>query len=586
MTMWLDELNFQQRAVVEAADGPMMIVAGPGTGKTKTLAARIAWLLHQEVLADDILALTFTRKAAAEMRTRIKELVAFEDNNTANPFFHDGCRRSRMEPEVTTFHALGLRLTGSDTRAFVGNDERLEVIRGLRRPTELKAMSTRQLGLSLSVYKNGLYLPDGAMGELVQRYNEALAERGRRDFDDLLREAYELMRIQPEVGRRRYVLVDEFQDTNELQYELMKLLIGEGGLFVIGDPRQSIYGFRGASGGVFERFTADFPDVKRVDLTLNYRSAKAIVAVGNAVFVSEPGLEAVSPGQGRVRVLETLHEYSEAAWITHEIEAGIGGIDMLQGQTDEPEATSFRDYAILYRTHRSAMALQRRLLESGLPYQVVGEGSPYEQPIIQMIVIILRQLGGEELPGNLEVQHVTDQLKNLVGQVSVAELVREITVRLGKLNEEKIKGELAQLTSAAVQFGMDMAAAGRYFRQLSESEYYDPSAEAITLTTIHAAKGLEFEHVFVLGLEEGLLPHKRHDMADDVDEERRLFYVAVTRARRQLDLIHARERGGERSEPSRFLVGLPVERTVDPTLVDSVRKRERRRMERAQGALF
>ena len=568
----LDELNDEQRAAVTAGDGPVMIVAGPGTGKTKTLAARAAWLLEHGAAPDEILALTFTRKAAGEMRVRADGLA--------------GAASGGGRPEITTFHALALRLLDEDARAFVDGEERLGIVRGLKRPPALKALTVRELSLALSNAKNALMLDDEWAG-VVGQYNTALRERNKRDFDDVLRGLYELAVREPARVRRRHVLVDEFQDTNELQYELTKLLAGAGGLFVIGDPRQSIYGFRGASGDVFERFEQDFPDARKVTLTLNYRSAPEIVRAGNAVFADAPvQLAAVRPTAGRVRLVETLDEYREAAWIVSEIEAGVGGIGMLGVGADDPEATGFRDYAVLYRTHRVAAALVRKLDESGIPFQIAGEGSPYERTEVRQIVDALTLLAGETADGDTAGAWLWAELRPLVGQVAVTELLQRVADQIGGYEEAARQRELGQLLSVATRFGSDAVAAAGYFAALRESEYYDPAAEAVTLATIHAAKGLEFEHVFVLGVEDGLLPHQRPGAAVDSGEEQRLFYVAVTRPKRWLDLVHARTRGGQSAVVSRFVAPLAPELVTDPGLARQERKRSAVRAKKAQGRLF
>ncbi len=564
--MTLDELNAEQRAAATAPDGPVMIVAGPGTGKTKTLAARAAWLLSSGVRPSEILALTFTRKAAAEMRSRVDGLV--------------GSGAAMPRPEITTFHALGVRVLGDDGRAFVSNDERLAVLAELRRPTAFKGVSARALSLALS---RASYVtePPAELAELAARYDEALAARGQRDFDGVLRDLYDRVRANPSSTARKYVLVDEFQDTNELQYELVKLLAGSGGLFVIGDSRQSIYGFRGANGDVFDRFERDFPEAQNVCLRVNYRSARDIVAVGNAVFSEGAALEPAQSAAGRVRLMEMLDEYREADWIVGQIETGVGGTGFNEASADEPVASSFRDFAVVYRTHRAAGELIRRLNESGLPFQVAGEGSPYERPEMQGVVRALERLGSDAADGWLERELVAQ-----VGTVAVPELVQRIAAQIGGFDDEARRRELAQLASITARFGSDAVAAGRYFADLREAEYYDPLAEAITLATIHAAKGLEFEHVFVLGAEDGLLPHMRPALATDIDEERRLFYVAMTRAKQRLDITWARRRGGQSAGLSRFAGALPVARQADPDLASQEHKRRINRIKRSQGQLF
>ncbi len=282
------ELNTQQQRAVRAGDGPLMIVAGPGTGKTKTLTARITHLIESGKAApEQILALTFTKKAAEEMRTRVEQSLtpffaggnrsraedslsslglANEPSGSASAEFPPSKNEARSPitsvPTISTFHALCHELLGSET-PFVGDAQRLQIIKNLSRPKSLKTLSARELGLLISRAKNKVATDDPDITKVVTRYNQALKEENVRDFDDLLLETHRLLQEdeparQAAQNRYRYILVDEFQDTNALQYELLRLLLGHENICVIGDPYQSIYGFRGASGTIFEQFAADF----------------------------------------------------------------------------------------------------------------------------------------------------------------------------------------------------------------------------------------------------------------------------------------------------------------------------------------
>lgn len=338
---FLQELNEQQRRAVQTGDGAVLIVAGPGTGKTKALTARVAYLLGSgRARPAEIAALTFTNKAAREMRERLEKLLG------------NGAKL----PKITTFHALGaemLKRHGSDEK-LLDERQRTEIIRELVKPATFKGVSVREFGLLISRAKTSLDSSfDQPTRQLLQRYEIALAEQGLRDFDDLLAKSFELLRSDKDRRPRyKYVLVDEFQDTSELQYEILKLLGAGQNIFAIGDPSQSIYSFRGAATEMFGHFREDFPEAREIDLTVNYRSRPEIIKLANAIFPDSPQLEAHQTGKGKVRAVQTLNEYSEAVYILSEIEKGIGGSDMLKANGDH-NVREPRDYAVLYRTHRA-----------------------------------------------------------------------------------------------------------------------------------------------------------------------------------------------------------------------------------------
>lgn len=569
----LEGLNEAQRRAVEAPDGPVMIVAGPGTGKTKTLVARIAWLLETGRAApEEILALTFTNKAAAEMRERLQGVLG------ANA----GVR-------VGTFHAVGLEALGADARTFVTEAERLWIIRELPRPAGLEGLAARELALRISRYKNGgAGQDDEAVRRLAKSYDAALAERSLRDFDDVLTAWRDGLVNDGAKAAWRYVLIDEFQDTSPVQYEIARLL--EAHLFVIGDPWQSIYGFRGAGVGMFDQFAADFPAHVAVKLEVNYRSQAAIVRLANEIRGGDP-LVGFWTQPGRARIIETLSAASEAELVLGEIERLLGGTDL--GRVDgalEDGQYRFSDIAVIYRTHRAARAMVRRLAASGLPYQVVGGDGPYGQAPVRKVIEVLRAVGGDAAtePAGLSNLEVEQLVVAAPADVAPSELVGWVAAALG-IDDEDNRLALLGLVAALVRFDAEpdgRARAARYLAQLEDHEFYDPAAEAITLLTIHAAKGLEFPVVFVIGAHEGGLPHLRADGQNDLDEERRLFYVAVTRARERLEVVHARERDGQKVAASRFLDGLSAERLVDPMMARLSRKRATNRAKRAQGTLF
>lgn len=547
-----EELNKQQRQAVEAGDGAVLIVAGPGTGKTRTLTARMAYLLAGGIHPNEMVALTFTNKAAREMRDRLTVLVG----NSANL------------PKICTFHALAADLLkhSGDERKLVKPAEQQEIIKSLNRPQALKGLSLRELTLAISRAKTSLgTLLDEAVRRMLETYEATLAEQGVYDFDDLLTKAYQLLQAE-KAGRPcyRYVLVDEFQDTSDLQYELLKLLGSGENIFAIGDPNQSIYAFRGAGAEMFTRFRADFPAVKEIALTENYRSCPQIVRLANAIFPDSPQLRPQARAPGNAQSVETLNEYSEAAYVLGEIEQGIGGTTMLSasGHYDVREP---RDYAVLYRTHRAGKAVQRAFAEAGIPHQIAGEGSPYEQPEVQAIITELR----------------TTEISS---DTPVYDAARKIAERL-RLPPDK----LAQFFGTLVQFGSDICACLKYLDDIAEQEFYDPSVNAVTLMTVHASKGLEFPRVFLIAAEESILPKITKKDPGDIDEEKRLFYVAVTRGKETLTVLYAKTRAAEPAQPSRFITMLSekvLPCTADPNLPVLERRQQKRKAKRAQASLF
>lgn len=571
---WVGELNQQQRRAVETGDGPVLIVAGPGTGKTKTLTARIAYLLATGAARpDEILALTFTKKAAEEMRERVQALTP-----------------AGAQAAISTFHALCFTLLGGDL-TFVDDARRTSIIASLPKPQTLKGVATRELGLLISRTKN-MATDDPHIRQLTTAYDAELAAQGVVDFDDLLVKVRDLLE-QDEAARSRlqqqyrYILVDEFQDTNMLQYALLQLLRGTNNVFVIGDPNQSIYGFRGASSSIFEQFKQDFASHAAITLTTNYRSTPDIVRVANNVFAGSVPLEAHGNRQGQVRAVQVLNEYSEAKWVTSAINREIGGGDMLAAVSDDDRAThrTLKDFAIVYRSRSAAIAMQKTIEESGLPYQVVGEGSPYEQPAVQAIIALLQAVSnGEAVALDGFSASEVKAIQTLVSSepdASPSRLASRLAEILGVVESRGVQ----QCIGTLVRFAT-VPEATAYFDHIAETGFYDPDADVITLLTIHASKGLEFPYVFLIGAEEGILPHDHADPA----EERRLFYVAVTRAREALDITYTASRGGRPAEASRFirelhkLSVLPF--TTDPNLQADRARSQKRALKRSQQSLF
>jgi superfamily I DNA/RNA helicase len=570
----LSDLNERQRIAVTAEGRSVLISAGPGTGKTKTLTARIAYLLTEEAISPErIVALTFTNKAAREMGERLRTLLG----------------RDIPLPYVATVHALGLRLLQrqNTTISLVSESERQAVLKAILKSSKLKGMSLRDVSLRLSQAKVAFSVVDPDMRLILEQYNQALQVRGMCDFDDVLLKAYEYLKD----GKTHFdhVLVDEFQDTNELQYEMLRLLSGHENLFAIGDPNQSIYAFRGASGDMFNRFIYDFPETQHIALIHNYRSCRNIVTAANAIFPSSPQLIPNVSGPGAVRVVDTYNEYSEAAYVLAEIERGIGGSDLLH-VTSENEVHQPKDYAVLYRTHRAATAIRRAFQAAGIPFQIVGEGSPYERADMQAVIAGMRYICHQVRPPiykDLTESQLCALFDGIQIERSVSDVAGEVAAALGLSQHEHLR----QFQSMLVQFGSGLQGlmnALQHIDDISGNDFYDASLNVVSLMTIHAAKGLEFGHVFLIAAEEGILP-KETETTEGLAEERRLFYVAITRAKDTLSICHTKVRGGEHASRSRFVEVLPAGTTEyidDPGMALAERRHKKRAAKRAQISLF
>ena len=596
---FLETLNREQRLATELASGPAAIIAGPGTGKTKTLTSHIAYLIqNKNVKPEKILALTFTNKAAKEMESRLSQLLPLQAHT----------------PTITTFHGLCFQLlTASNPEMRIINEqERLILIRSLKKQLALKKIPLRELGLLLSrnkslVGQDTQHEQDTAVTQLLDAYNESLQTQHLYDFDDLLQQTF--VRLSTDTAYRvttqkhfDYILVDEFQDTSDLQYQLVKLLNATDNLFVIGDPLQSIYGFRGGDAHVFDQFMTDFPAVSKIILSTNYRSVPEVVTLANALFPNAPQLRANQTKPGQLHATEVLNPYTEASFIINDIERRVGGTDFLTSHAVSShagtEAVQFSDFAILYRTHRIARQLRQALDESGIPYQIVGEGSPYDEPYIQAIICVLAYLANpdpvqyDRLIRTSALQKLSkSQIDHILSKLDAtskpSEIASSVVQLLNLAGDNPKENRFLQFMNTIRRFDEEgLNACSAYLDAIAEQAFYDKRAVSVSLMTIHAAKGLEFEHVYIIGCEDGILPHENNN---DVEEEKRLFYVAATRARSSLHLLYVRTRGNEPARPSPFITSLSSDvlaMGIDPSLTEQVRRLQLRQHKRAQTSLF
>ena len=576
-----EDLNPRQLEAVTSEAAVTAVAAGPGTGKTKTLVARIAWLVEEKgVRPGEITAVTFTNQAAAEMRARLEQRL--------------GGKRAVSPMTIGTFHSICLDLLG-DVR-LISPGEALTIAEQVLRESGKKG-GGKALLQAVSRMKNGASLEDAGLdGDLFEAYQTWLGELGALDFDDLLTEG--LKKDVTGLRRFRHLLVDEFQDINDAQYQLVRSWSRNGDLFVIGDPDQSIYGFRGASGRCFQRLLEDVANVKEIRLTENYRSAPAILEAALAVIARNPGgdrtLVPHRPAGPPVRLVQAADGFSEAVFIAKEIGRMTGGVDMLEAQALDHERTvrAFSDIAVLCRTHRQLELVEKCLRHDDIPCLVTGREDFLDDPAVRGALAFFRVLlepsDGAALetalrllwdcPADL-IQKAQSlcQAADALNPAALWEAVRGHGileawldraeewlpwVRAKKPRQLVEQWEAQYGTSPALERLRNTAVFHEDFDSLWNALVLGQEADlqraagknwasgAVRLMTLHGAKGLEFPAVFLAGLSAGALPLESPGRPADVEEERRLFFVGLTRAREELILTSA-------PEPSPFLGELP-----------------------------
>ncbi|MBN1217572.1 MAG: UvrD-helicase domain-containing protein [Anaerolineae bacterium] len=579
---FLASLNPEQQAAILAPASRLVIVAGPGTGKTRTLTYRIARLIDEQGVAPEaVLAITFTNKAAEEMAARLKNLLGAE-------------RAERIV--IKTFHALGAMLL-REAGEQIGLPPNFAICSEQERQTLLKQCypkwNTRDLNHRLddiSMAKSQLLTPDvvePALVDIYQTYQQALQENGLFDFGDLVFKPVQLLETRPDVQaiyqqRFRWISVDEFQDVNLAQYRLLQLLTApDSNVCLIGDPDQAIYGFRGATPKYFHHFSRDFAPVKILHLSRNYRSSQLILNASAQVIEKSPARERVKiwsdfVDKTKIDVYHAPSDKAEAEYTVHEIEKMVGGtsyfsIDSARVSDDDGLAgLTFADVAVLYRLSGQSQPLLEAFERSGIPYQTVGQTPLVEHKDIRTVLACLWFLYNsnntfhlEQVASKRQVQTMTSFLAGIKESAvtPASMLIEQVQQFLAEQSSlpvtEKSSERLQQLKRRAVPFDNRLGEFLESTALQKETDAYDPRADRVTLMTLHAVKGLEFPVVFIVGCEEGLLPYQHGDEESDIEEERRLFYVGMTRAQQRLILTQAKSRYlfGRRQEnaPSRFL---------------------------------
>ncbi|MEK7176011.1 MAG: UvrD-helicase domain-containing protein [Patescibacteria group bacterium] len=623
------ELNPEQKRAVLAIDGPVLILAGAGAGKTKTLSERIRHLVRSGVSPSSILAITFTNKAAKEMRDRI-EAGLQSDKNINRPV------SMSERPFVSTFHSLGVHILreqhqkAGTKRHFTifDKDDSKKVVRetlltlGLdpktHDPSAILSIISKQKGRGVSHEEWGNTEQGGYFLDVVSQvwpeYEKALKRENALDFDDLLLKTNNLLRQDEGVRKYyqnvwRYIHIDEYQDTNRVQYEISKMLVGRGeNICVVGDIDQNIYSWRGADIRNILDFEKDYPKAEVITLEKNYRSTKTILEAANAIIEKnkirrKKNLFTENALGEKIVAVGLLDEVTEAAFVARKVE------ELIKNGVHPDEM------AVLYRANFQSRALEEAFMNLGLPYQILGTRF-FERKEVKDVISYLRAALNSE--GLSDIKRIINTPTRGIGKTTIVKIFAGATDSLPAAMKSKIAGfrtllsQIAEISkekkvSETISFiikesgleaewkdgGEDGAArlenayelvnfASRYDAMpgeesvlsflsdtalQSDQDELKEERKAVRLMTVHASKGLEFDVVFITGLEDGLFPHQRINESnitpEEAEEERRLFYVALTRARKKVFLSYAQVRTvfgrSQVNMPSEFIYDIPAE---------------------------
>ena len=621
--MDLNSLNDRQREAVLYNEGPLLIIAGAGAGKTKTLTTKIAYLIEEEHVSPyNILAITFTNKAAKEMKDRLYLLV--------------GSDASKLQ--VSTFHSFGLKLLrenyetlGYDKNfVIMDSDDSLTVVKKILKDMDLdpKIYNPRAIRNKISSCKNEMMSPkayeryaisdyEKIVQQVYEKYETKLQRNNSVDFDDLLLLPIELFKNNPETLDKyqdlyKYLLIDEYQDTNEAQYILTKLLCAKHRkITCVGDDSQSIYSFRGANYKNILNFEKDYQDAKTILLEENYRSTSTILDAANQVIKNNLQRKDknlwTNRGVGeKIKYYRAYNERDEAQYVIRKVKELVN------------RGTEYQDISVLYRTNAQSRVLEEEMLKENLPYRVIGSFYFYSRKEIKDLIAYLRLIHNSkdnvsllrvintpkrgiglktienlteqaDLNGTsiyeaissgkeLEFKSTIEKLKLLSDELTLTELIDKVLDASGLRSE--LEAEKSLEAEVRLENLEEFKSITKSFEEreglisledflleislISDVEEYKDDPNRISLMTVHSVKGLEFNHVFVVGMEEGIFPHMNSLMENsELEEERRLCYVAITRAKDDLHLINARRRtlfGKEQINPvSRFISEIPAD---------------------------
>ena len=636
----IDSLNEKQKEAVLYNDGPLLIIAGAGAGKTKTLTTKIAYLIENDMARPyNILAITFTNKAAKEMKDRIYKLIGDEAKKI----------------QISTFHSFGLKLLRENYETLgyeknfviMDSDDSLTVVKKIIKDLgyDPKIYNPRAIRNKISGCKNEMMTPDiyeryaisdyeKVVQQVFEKYETKLKKNNSVDFDDLLLLPIELFKKNPDILEKyqdlyKYILIDEYQDTNEAQYILTKMISAKNRkITCVGDDSQSIYSFRGANYKNILNFEKDYKDAHTILLEENYRSTSTILDAANQVIKNNKQRKDknlwTSRGVGeKIKYYRAYNEKDEAQYTIRKIKELVN------------RNVQYKDIAILYRTNAQSRVLEEEMLKENLPYRVIGSFYFYSRKEIKDLIAYLRLIHNSKdnisllrvintpkrgiglktidnltkkadeegtsiydaitTGKELEFKKIIEKLKNISNELTLTELIDKVLDASGMRQE--LESEKTLESEVRLENLEEFKSITKSFEEkeglvsledflleislISDVEEYKDDPNRISLMTVHSVKGLEFDHVFVVGMEEGIFPHMNSLMENsELEEERRLCYVAITRAKDDLHLVNARRRtlyGKEQINPVSRFIGEINSDLIESNVDNEVKQEEQKR---------
>ncbi len=636
----IESLNEKQKEAVLYNDGPLLIIAGAGAGKTKTLTTKIAYLIENDMARPyNILAITFTNKAAKEMKDRIYKLIGDEAKKI----------------QISTFHSFGLKLLRENYETLgyeknfviMDSDDSLTVVKKIIKDLgyDPKVYNPRAIRNKISGCKNEMMTPDiyeryaisdyeKVVQQVFEKYETKLKKNNSVDFDDLLLLPIELFKKNPDILEKyqdlyKYILIDEYQDTNEAQYILTKMISAKNRkITCVGDDSQSIYSFRGANYKNILNFEKDYKDAHTILLEENYRSTSTILDAANQVIKNNKQRKDknlwTSRGIGeKIKYYRAYNEKDEAQYTIRKIKELVN------------RNVQYKDIAILYRTNAQSRVLEEEMLKENLPYRVIGSFYFYSRKEIKDLIAYLRLIHNSKdnisllrvintpkrgiglktidnltkkadeegtsiydaitTGKELEFKKIIEKLKNISNELTLTELIDKVLDASGMRQE--LESEKTLESEVRLENLEEFKSITKSFEEkeglvsledflleislISDVEEYKDDPNRISLMTVHSVKGLEFDHVFVVGMEEGIFPHMNSLMENsELEEERRLCYVAITRAKDDLHLVNARRRtlyGKEQINPVSRFIGEINSDLIESNVDNEVKQEEQKR---------
>ena len=610
--MELKNLNDKQKEAIMHIDGPCLVLAGAGSGKTSVLTNRVAHLIENNIAPSNILAITFTNKAAKEMKERVYKLIG----------------KLAYETQISTFHSFGLKLLKENYSVLgyqknftiLDSDDTLTIIKKIMKEKNLdpKFYNPKNIRSKISGAKNELLTPqeyskyefDKNIVNVYSEYQKKLKNSNSVDFDDLLLLPIKLFQENKNVlgyyqNKYKYILIDEYQDTNEAQYIFTKLLSDKyKNIFVVGDESQAIYGFRNANYKNILNFEKDYKNTKTILLEQNYRSTQTILNAANSIIKNnkerkDKNLWSNNEVGEKIKYIQTSDEKEESSYVVDKIK------QLVKNNVD------YEDIAILYRTNAQSRVVEEEMLKNAIPYRIIGSFYFYNRKEIKDLLCYLRlihntkddtsllrvinepkrgiglktieSLSQKASSENISIYEaittgkellfkgIIEEMRILSETMSLTEIV-DMVLEKTKMKEEYAKEKtveseirlenLEEFKSITKNYEEEygIVSLAEFLNELtlvSDKEEYNNSTNKVSLMTVHSVKGLEFDNVFVVGLEEGIFPHFNSIMEGNIEEERRLCYVAITRARKNLYLLNAKKRmifgNSQNNIPSRFI---------------------------------